>query len=322
MPRKPGGLPVIIETDMYCDVDDMGALAVAHVLADEGRIDLLCVGVNTPSRYGVGAVRAVNEFYGRPELPVGGMFPQTDDVFPRDYAKFVAERFTTSRGTAPDAPAVDVLRAALAGQEDHSVLIVSIGYFQNLLALLHSAPDSASDLSGEELVIRKVRQTTVMAGQFPVGRETNITDFAEVSRDFVAHWPLPLDFLGWELGFDVITGSGLSPHYSQDNPVAAAYEQYCGKGVGRRSWDPMTVSLAVLGESAGYRYSNHGRVEVLQDGTTTWTEDPTGPHRITFRTRRAEDIATELDQMLLRSPKLAAKSDMVETEVRPADTPN
>lgn len=304
MPKGPVGVPIIIETDMFCDVDDMGALAIAHVLADEGRARLLCVSVNTTSRFGVGAVRAVNEFYGRPELPVGGMFPQTDDVFPRDYAKFVSESFPASRGTTPDAPAVDVLRTALAGQDDHSVVVVSIGYFQNLLALLRSEPDAISDLSGDELVRRKIRQTIVMAGQFPVGQETNITDFTDVARDFVASWPLGLDFLGWELGFDVITGAGLSPRYSAQNPVAAAYERYCGTGVGRRSWDPMTVSLAVFGESAGYRYSNYGRVDVLPDGTTTWTEDPTGPHRITFRTRGAAEIAAELDRMLMLPPSI------------------
>lgn len=304
-PNRPVGVPIIIETDMFCDVDDMGALAVAHVLADEGRARLLCVCVNTPSRFGVGAVRAVNEFYGRPELPVGGLLPQTEDVFPRDYAKFVSERFPTARGTAPDGPATQVLRRALAGQEDHAVVVISIGYFQNLLALLRSEPDEISDLSGEELVRRKVRQTIVMAGQFPVGQETNITDFTDVARDFVASWPLDLDFLGWELGFDVITGSGLSPQYSAVNPVAAAYERYCGAGNGRRSWDPMTVSLAVLGESAGYRYSNHGRVDVLHDGTTTWTEDPAGRHRITFRTRGAEDIAAGLDRLLLRFAETA-----------------
>lgn len=295
-------IPLVIETDMFCDVDDVGALAVAHALADEGRARLLCICVNTPSRYGVGAVRAVNEFYGRRALPVGGMIPQTDDVFPRDYARFISDRFPSPAGTVPDAPAVDVLRRALAEEEDGSVVVVSLGYFHNLVALLKSGADSAVDLPGAELVSRKVRQTIVMAGMFPVGRETNMADFVTVSQEFMVAWPGDIDFLGWELGFDVITGSHFPPDSTVSNPVAAAYERYCGAGVGRRSWDPMTVSLAVNGEAAGYRYSNYGRVEVLDDGTTTWTEDPVGRHRITLRTRGAREVADALDLLLLRPP--------------------
>lgn len=300
-------VPIVIETDMFCDVDDVGALAVAHALADEGRARLLCVCVNTPSRYGVGAVRAVNEFYGRSDLPVGGMIPQTDDVYPRDYAQFVSDRFPCAAGTVPDAPAVNVLRRALAAEDDDSVVIISLGYFHNLVALLQSGADSASDLSGTELVRRKVRQIVVMAGMFPVGQETNMADFVTVSQEFMATWPGDIDFLGWELGFDVITGSRFPAGSTVNNPVAAAYERYCGTGVGRRSWDPMTVSLAVNGEAAGYRYSNYGRVDVLEDGTTTWTEDPVGRHRIALRTRGASDIADALDLLLLRPPALGQR---------------
>jgi len=47
-----GAAPVrlVIKTDIVEDVDDVAALAVAHVLADRGRATLETVGVGTPSR--------------------------------------------------------------------------------------------------------------------------------------------------------------------------------------------------------------------------------------------------------------------------------
>jgi hypothetical protein len=45
--------PVIIDTDIFSDVDDIGALAVANTLHKCGIVDLRAVVINTPSEYGV-----------------------------------------------------------------------------------------------------------------------------------------------------------------------------------------------------------------------------------------------------------------------------
>lgn len=46
------GQAIIIDTDLYSDVDDVGALAVANVLHNCGLADLRGVVINTHSRYG------------------------------------------------------------------------------------------------------------------------------------------------------------------------------------------------------------------------------------------------------------------------------
>ena len=38
---------LIIDTDLGFDVDDVGAIAVAHALADQGKVDILGVVCNT-----------------------------------------------------------------------------------------------------------------------------------------------------------------------------------------------------------------------------------------------------------------------------------
>ena len=44
--------PIIIDTDLFSDVDDVGALAVANILHNCGLADLKGVVLNTPSHYG------------------------------------------------------------------------------------------------------------------------------------------------------------------------------------------------------------------------------------------------------------------------------
>ena len=46
------GQPIIIDTDIMSDVDDVGALAVANVLHNCGLADIKGVVVNTHSNYG------------------------------------------------------------------------------------------------------------------------------------------------------------------------------------------------------------------------------------------------------------------------------
>lgn len=44
--------PIIIDTDLMSDVDDVGALAVANVLHNCGLADLKGIAINTNSQYG------------------------------------------------------------------------------------------------------------------------------------------------------------------------------------------------------------------------------------------------------------------------------
>lgn len=46
-----GAQPIIIDTDIMSDVDDVGSLAVANVLHNCGMADLRGVVINTHSRY-------------------------------------------------------------------------------------------------------------------------------------------------------------------------------------------------------------------------------------------------------------------------------
>jgi len=94
----------------------------------------------------------------------------------------------------------------------------------------------------------------------------------------------------------------LSRAAGADDPVAAAYRRFSGPGAGRKSWDLMTVDLAVRGVADHYRYSEPGRVEIDDDGATTWRAMPDGPHRYVIRVASAEAVAAHLDGLLARTP--------------------
>lgn len=65
---KKGGQPIIIDTDLFSDVDDVGALTIANVLHNCGLADLRGIVINTPSQYG--ALAASVSKYGREKANV------------------------------------------------------------------------------------------------------------------------------------------------------------------------------------------------------------------------------------------------------------
>ena len=63
--------PLIIDTDMSTDVDDVAAVCIANALADRGEATLLAVVHNTGLYEGVGAISVINHYYGRDDVPIG-----------------------------------------------------------------------------------------------------------------------------------------------------------------------------------------------------------------------------------------------------------
>ena len=62
---------LIIDTDAGFDVDDVGALAVAHHYADLGRVNILATMHVTGCELGIAAVNVINTYYGRGDIPLG-----------------------------------------------------------------------------------------------------------------------------------------------------------------------------------------------------------------------------------------------------------
>jgi len=77
-------VPLIIDTATATDCDDAGALAVAHALQNRAGCVILGVVVNNKDSSSVGAVDAVNTWYGRGDIPLGAYETINNGINGRD----------------------------------------------------------------------------------------------------------------------------------------------------------------------------------------------------------------------------------------------
>jgi hypothetical protein len=63
---------IIYDTDFGPDIDDVAALAMLHTLADNGEANILAAMVSSSHYWSPGGIDAVNTYYGRPDIPIGG----------------------------------------------------------------------------------------------------------------------------------------------------------------------------------------------------------------------------------------------------------
>jgi len=300
-------IPIILDTDMESDVDDVGALAMLHAFADRGEAEALGVVVSAKNPYATLTADRVNTYFGRPDLPLGQLKGAGVDRDSR-YAQQVAEEFPGELETAGDAPgAVDVYREILSAQPDDSVVIVTIGYKTNVRDLLFSEPCEHSELDGRELVDQKVRLWVCMGGHFPEGREANIRWDAQASVEAIEAWPTEIIFSGWEIGTPIMTANELD-ELPEDSPVRRSYELFNDLQP-HHSWDQAALLYAVRGLDDGpaadyWDFSEPGRIVIdPEDGSNTWEADPEGTHRHKIERRDPGLIADELDELMMHLPE-------------------
>lgn len=291
-----GGEPVklIFDTDMGNDIDDALALGVIHALQSRGECELLAVTLSKDNEFSGPYVDVVNTFYGRGDIPIGvvrnGKMPE-DGKFTRG----VVEARDASRPRYPhdlhsgkDAPeAVDLLRKVLAAQPDKSVVIAVVGCSTNIARLLDSGADDHSPLPGKELVARKCRLLSSMAGSFCTGKyarhkECNVVnDFPAARRVFEA-WPTPIVVSGFEIGA-AITYPAVSIQndyrYVKHHPLAEGYRLYMKMPYDRPTWDLTSVLAAVRPDRGYFGYSEPRQVSIDGEGRTTHTPSADGHHR-------------------------------------------
>lgn len=312
---------VIFDTDMASDVDDVGALALLHALADLGEAEILAVGISSRNEHVGPCLDAINTWYGRPDIPIGyqrgiqvGYPADTGELTESKYAEAVAKMFPHRLRRSSDAPDAALLyRKVLAAQPDGSVVIVSVGFLTNLRSLLNTPPDAISDWSGEELVRRKVRLWVCMGGKFPDGRfkdgggEYNLRIDTRASLRALNDWPTPVVLSGFEIGARIFTGKGLRAA-REPNPVRAAYLHFNGLE-NRESWDQTAVLYAVRGAAAYWTESDPGLCLMhasLRSSYNEWIPTPRKSHRYLIEKMAASEVARVIEDLMLRPPRASA----------------
>jgi len=276
------GVPkkIIYETDMCLDVDDVGALAMLHGLANNSEVDLLAVCFNEVHPSGAAAIDAINTWYGRGDIPVGIYKKPLPDPDASAYLDALG-KFPHDLDNEAAPGAVEVYRKVLSEQEDKSVTIISVGFINNLYDLLKAEPD---------LVAQKIRELIVMGGIHGGGFNLARHNTGSASEYVIRNWPSPLVFS--QPGTGIYTGAKLE-NLPEQNPVREAYYQFFYSNFcGRHSWDQIAVLYGVRGISD---YFTH-----LED-VKKWRQKP--GQRTYFETRLANDCyARIIEDLMLKPP--------------------
>ncbi|MDR3639588.1 MAG: nucleoside hydrolase [Isosphaeraceae bacterium] len=323
-------VPLIFDTDICGDCDDVLALGMIHALQTRGACRLLAVTVSADHELAAPFVDAVNTFYGRGKVPIGvvgagGVVSDSRYLALADVRDGGRQRFPHQLASGKSAPgATSVLRAALASQPDGSVVVVQVGFATNLARLLDSLPDEHSPLSGEELVRKKVKRLSLMAGAFQTIEgnahylEYNVVKDVPSCRALASRWPTPMEWSGFEVGI-ALPYPAVSIErdfgYVTHHPLAEAYVRYIPPPHNRPTWDLTSVLQGVYPDRGYFDLSPPGSVVVEPDGFTRFTPDPAGRHRyLILRPEQAPRVLEALVQLASQPP-----SGAVSPPARPDD---
>lgn len=284
---------LIFDTDMGNDVDDALALACIHALQSRGEGELLAVTLTKDHEECAPYIDAINTFYGRGDIPVGVV---RGGVTPGK-SKFtgVAQQMKDGKPIHPhDLKIGDsvpegalLLREVLAAQPDGSVAIAQVGFSSNLAKLLDTPPDEHSDLNGTDLVKKKVSVLSIMAGAFtPINgkthREYNVVKDIPAAQAIADRWPTRIVWSGYEVGLSIRypAASILNDYnYVEHHPIQQSYQLYEPTPHERPTWDLTSVLWAVRPDRGYFGMSETGRVQVDDNGITTFTESAEGTHQ-------------------------------------------
>lgn len=280
--QKP--VPVIFDSDIGPDYDDVGAITILHVMENKGEAKILATIASNKYEGIAGILDVFNTYFNRPDIPVG--VPKGEAVNMKDrqhWTDTLLSKYPHNIKSNREVPgAVEVYRKVLAAQPDSSVTIVTVGFLTNLANLLHSKGDRFSPLTGKELVKKKVKLLVSMAGAFPSGREFNLYNDVKASKEVCKNWPTPIIFIGFEIGKSIKTGLPLIHNDSIQNDPAKDVFSICipmdpADSAGRMSWDETTVLVAVRGYKP-YFTLHEGRIKVNADGSNSWNDNGKGQY--------------------------------------------
>ena len=281
---------VIFETDMGNDVDDALALDILYKYMDQGKIKLLAIMTN---KEGAGSARfldIMNTWYGYKKIPIGIVRNGANCQTPANYAQLVSDMkidgkpmFKTTVKDVTKLPDADQLyRKILSKQADQSVVIISVGFSTNLARLLDTKADSYSPLDGRQLIAKKVKYLSLMAGNFDKRHfpEYNVaTDIPSCAKLF-KECPVPIVTSPFELGEAVkYPGKSIENdfNWTGHHPMVEAYKVYAKMPYDRPTWD-LTAVLEVLEPGKFMTRMPAGTITVNEKGSTYYTEKAGGLH--------------------------------------------
>lgn len=305
--KKLKPIPVIFDSDMGPDYDDVGAIALLHAFADSGYAKILATVASTKYE-GVAAVFNVfNTYFNRPGILIG--VPKGKALELKDFQHWtdtILLKYPHKIKRNDEVPgATEVYRKVLASQPDKSVTIITVGFLTNLAALLQSSPDKYSVLNGKELVKKKVKLLVSMAGSFPAGSEFNVNRDAAASQFVFNNWGTPILLSGVEIGRKIKTGLPLIQNDKiKNSPVKDVFRISIPldpqDSTGRMSWDETAVLIAIKGYKPWWEIEK-GKIVVAADGSNTWIIKPS-LHSYIIEAQPPKIVENLINKLIMHQP--------------------
>lgn len=314
-------VPVILDTDMGNDVDDVFALGMLHALQDREECEILAVTVSKDHELAGPFCDMINTFYGHGSIPIGTLKsprpgadgPYLKAMMQPNEGQALPHRLRNSN----DAPsAVTVLRKALASQEDGAVVVIAIGPLTNISDLLNSAPDGISPLRGIELVATKARRFVTMSGHFQKPEaEFNVYVDGTAAANVYAKWPLEMVVCPFEVGESISypeTSLRDDFRFTSLHPLREANFATFGKLNGFRTWDLDTVLQAIRPDRGYFKLSTPGTVRLDEANVTHFDKKTDGKHRYVIAIpENTERIREALANLASQPPERSSRPPII-----------
>lgn len=292
--EKP--IPMILDSDFGSSTDDLFALMMIHHYIDEGKVDLKGVVVDREGEKNAALVDIFDTYYGHPDIPVG--LERNGVKNPRCFIPYNGitdlkdaqgnSLFKRTFDASKCAEGYKLYRQLLSKAEDHSVVVVAIGFATTLSQLFQSGADEYSSLNGVDLFGQKVKSVYIQSGRFESGDSLcgyNMRAASKQSAIFYDKLPKNVDLI-----MSPSNVGDMMDYLPQDvlvdlsnveqNPIKAVYTNYtCDTG--QRMWDTNCLVQAVLGDDA-YHLSPRGWVTFIDKGEESlmlFKQDPNGNAR-------------------------------------------
>jgi inosine-uridine nucleoside N-ribohydrolase len=291
---------VIVETDMGNDIDDAFALDILYKAADAGKVKILGISNHKQSDYASSYIDILNTWYGYRKIPIAKSSKCIVNTEATDYTEPVCKMtddkqrplFATSKKKKDILESVAFYRKTLSRQPDHSVTILSLGFATALNMVLESAPDKYSKLNGRELIARKVKSLSIMAGSFgPKKRaEFNVVNDLSAMQNLFKQWPTEIVLNPFELGKSVVYPAKVVEQdysWATHHPVVEGYVHYHKMPYNRPTWDLMSVIYLFHPEL--FTKSERGTIAIDAKGYTIFTPSSEGNHYVLSASKEQTD---------------------------------
>jgi len=302
---------IIFDTDFGGDADDLGALAMLNNFMSRGECELLAIACWSTEQNAVKAIKATNRFYKHPDIPVGVRKEGTyyDSL---SYSKPLADKFYHEPNNENFTDAIILYRKILSESEDKGITIVAVGPLKNLQNLIQSKSDSISELSGKELINKKVKEFVIMGGQFPEGKkEWNFDgNMPGVTKFVIQNIEVPIVFSGFEVGTVIKTGEVFN-NIDKTTPLYIGFKyfsqhaswmkaDYKGKILDNASYDQTAILYAVRnGVGQYWDKIENGRCVPDDTGGNRWISDNSTNHSYLRLKMDKEEIAKLIEDIML-----------------------